>query len=62
MLKRYIGPFAVASVSAGGRNLGSVEKGEAIYIPDDLVNSVGWPELSWEDVTSTSNKDNKENE
>ena len=62
MLKRYIGPFNVASVTAAGRNLGSVEKGEVLYVPNDVADSVGWPESSWESVTNEKTSDKGEAE
>lgn len=60
MLKRYIGPFKRVHVPALGPELSSIELGESVYVPDELAESLGWPEDSWEDVKSTV-KENKEN-
>ena len=49
MLKRYIGHQSPVSVVIGGEDFGYVETGEAIAVPDDLANSVVWPEENWED-------------
>ena len=49
MLKRYIGHQTPVSVVIGGEDFGFVETGEAIAVPDDLANSVIWPEENWED-------------
>lgn len=70
MLKRYIGHQSPVSVVVGGEDFGYVETGDSIVVPDDLANSVSWPEENWaagaakpRGKTSTSNKsDNKNDE
>lgn len=61
MLKRYVGPYPEVSVSVAGNDFGTVKNGEALVIPDELAESVGWSE-HWEDVKATKKnlKDAKE--
>jgi len=54
MLKRYIGSQPEVAVMIRGTSFGAVKTGEAIPIPDDIANSVAWPEANWEDVTDGS--------
>lgn len=54
MLKRYIGPIDEVSVTIAGQDYGVVKSGDAIPIPDDVADSVSWPESNWEDVKSKS--------
>lgn len=49
MLKRYIGRTSPARIVIAGREFGVVETGDSIPVPDDLANSVAWPESNWED-------------
>ena len=49
MLKRYIGPADEVTVSINGQDFGIVHKGESIPVPDELANSVMWPEELWDD-------------
>jgi hypothetical protein len=62
MLKRYIGPIDEVTVTIAGQDYGMVKSGDAIPIPDDVADSVSWPESNWEDVKSKSlsKKDDKE--
>jgi hypothetical protein len=48
MLKRYIGHQSPVSVVLGGEDFGYVETGDSIAVPDDLANSLSWPEENWE--------------
>ena len=63
MLKRYINEdVSPAQIRIAGQDFGTVETGDAIVVPNDLANSVAWPEGNWEDVTEdktdNNNKDN----
>lgn len=62
MLKRYIGNDEV-TVTLAGQDFGTVNTGDSIPVPDELANSLSWPESLWEDVSSPktdkSNKDGK---
>jgi hypothetical protein len=49
MLKRYIGHQSPVSVILGGEDFGYVETGDSIAVPDDLANSLSWPEENWAD-------------
>lgn len=49
MLKRYIGPFSPVTVVIAGQDFGMVETGDSLAVPDDLANSVAWPETNWAD-------------
>jgi hypothetical protein len=49
MLKRYIGRESPARIVIAGKDFGTVETGESIPVPDDLANSVAWPEANWAD-------------
>lgn len=60
MLKRYIGPIDEVTVTIAGTDYGKVKSGEAIPIPDDVVDSVAWPESNWEDVKPKSSRSKKE--
>jgi len=55
MLKRYIGSQPEVEVIIRGTSFGALKTGEAIPVPDDIANSVSWPEANWEDVTDGSN-------
>jgi len=52
MLKRYIGHQSPVSVVVGGQDFGYVETGDQIVVPDDLADSVTWPEENWADGDS----------
>lgn len=58
MLKTYIGDLSPVSVVVGGQDFGAVETGDSIVVPDDLANSVAWPEANWAD--GPAKKDTKE--
>lgn len=49
MLKRYMGQESPVRVVIAGHDFGVVETGDAIAVPDDLVNAVAWPEANWSD-------------
>jgi hypothetical protein len=49
MLKRYIGHQSPVSVVLGGEDFGYVETGDSIAVPDDLANTLSWPEDNWAD-------------
>lgn len=56
MLKRYIGPADEVTVSINGQDYGIVHNGESIPVPDELANSVSWPENLWDDGETTPAK------
>lgn len=47
MLKRYMGRVSPARIVIAGQEFGVVETGDAIVVPDDVANSVDWPEENW---------------
>jgi len=57
MLKRYIGEHEV-TVTLMGQDFGTVSNGDAIPVPDDLAKALSWPESLWEDVSSSGNDEN----
>ena len=56
-LKRYIGPHDSVTVSVAGNDFGMVEHGSSLAVPDELAESVAWPEDHWEDVTEEPMKE-----
>lgn len=48
-LKTYVGPHDSVDLRVAGHDIGTVERGSAIFIPDHLVNLVHWPEAFWQD-------------
>lgn len=52
MLMRYVGPLEEARISVAGNDFGTIKRGEAIVVPDELANSVEWSE-HWENVKAT---------
>jgi len=60
MLKRYVGSADEVEVVVAGVSFGLVNNGDAIPVPDELANSVSWPEDNWEDVTGDD--ENKEDD
>ena len=58
MLKRYIGPLDEVTVIIQGQDVGTVGQGEAIPIPDELVDTVAWDNGLWEDGGKTPNDKN----
>jgi hypothetical protein len=60
MLKRYMGEISPAKIKIAGRDFGVVETGDAIVIPDDLANSVAWPEANWANGVPSKVEDKKE--
>jgi hypothetical protein len=61
MLKRYMGEISPAKIRIAGQDFGVVETGDAIVVPDDLANSVAWPEANWTDGAPSKDDDKKEN-
>lgn len=59
MLKRYMGPESPVRVVIAGHDFGFVKTGEAIAVPDDLANSVAWPERNWASGTPAQTDDEK---
>jgi len=57
MLKRYVGRVSPARIVIGGRDFGTVETGDSIVVPDDLANSVAWPEGNWADGAPKKSKE-----
>lgn len=57
MLKRYVGSISPAKIRVAGHDFGVVEYGDAIVVPDDLVNSVAWPEANWADGATPKKDD-----
>lgn len=51
-LMRYVGPLEEARISIAGNDFGTVKPGEALAVPDELAESVGWSE-HWESVKDT---------
>lgn len=49
MLKTYIGPRRSVRIVIAGEDYGCAEQGQAIVVPDDVANSVAWPEGNWRD-------------
>jgi hypothetical protein len=49
MLKRYIGHQSPVSIVLNGEDFGYVETGDSIAVPDELANSLSWPEDNWAD-------------
>jgi hypothetical protein len=54
MLKRYIGHQSPVSIVLNGEDFGYVETGDSVAVPDDLANSLSWPEANWEDGAAKS--------
>lgn len=61
MLKRYIGNDEV-TVTLAGQDFGTVSNGDSIPVPDELANSLAWPEGLWEDVNSSKTDDEDDND
>ncbi|MGH7239682.1 MAG: hypothetical protein ACREHG_06405 [Candidatus Saccharimonadales bacterium] len=59
MLKRYIGNISPAKIRIAGQDFGVVETGDAIVVPDELANSVAWPEYNWQDGAPNKVNDNE---
>jgi len=57
MLKRYIGHVSPAKIRVAGRDFGVMETGDAQVFPDDLANSVAWPEANWADGATPKEDD-----
>jgi hypothetical protein len=62
MLKRYMGVVSPAKIRIAGHDFGVVETGDAIVVPDDLANSVAWPEANWVDGAPAKKNDPKNEE
>lgn len=62
MLKLYIGHQSPVSVILGGEDFGYVETGDSIVVPDDLANSLSWPEENWADGAAKSSTPDKSDE
>jgi hypothetical protein len=54
MLKRYIGHQSPVSIVLNGEDFGYVETGDSIAVPDELANSLSWPEDNWADGAAKS--------
>ena len=57
-VKRYLGPEASVLLRVAGNEIGLVEQGEAIFVPDELAELTVWQDF-WEDVKSTGDKSDK---
>ena len=51
-LMRYTGPYDAVDVKVAGHELGIVERGESIAVPDDLAALTEWPPECWQPVVS----------
>lgn len=40
----YDGPYAEVGVRVAGHDIGTVEKGGSIVVPDELASQVDWPD------------------
>lgn len=49
MLKQYIGPYDEVRVVVAGIEVGRVKQGESLAIPDEVADSVTWPDTLWQD-------------
>lgn len=54
-LMRYVGPYPEVSVRVAGHDIGNVENGGSIVVPDELASQVEWSE-HWEDGSKTEEK------
>lgn len=59
-LKRYIGPYESVRLMVAGHEIGIVEKGGSIVVPDELAELTEWQSDCWADgaavVTAKSAK------
>lgn len=70
MQKRFIGPANPGpggedeghDVLVAGHQLGTVRTGEVLEVPDELAETVAWPESLWEDVKPSGKKTKSEGE
>jgi len=56
-LKKYVGPFDAVTVRVAGNELGTVENGASIVVPDELAGLTEWPADHWENVMSEGDDD-----
>jgi len=59
-LKRYIGPLESVRLCVAGYEIGTVEQGGSIFVPDELAKLTEWQADHWADgapvVTAKSTK------
>jgi hypothetical protein len=48
-LKRYIGPYESVRLMVAGEEIGIVNKGDSVVIPDEIADSVEWSDELWAD-------------
>lgn len=61
-LMRYIGPHPEVRVVVAGNEIGVVENGGSIVVPDELAGLTAWSEDHWEDVSKDAAEKKKARE